>query len=108
MLRVLDSYITYKKEKSLREIGLDLGTLFQVPPIKKEALKNHVLDRRRYLNERPGGIRRFDRVNFEPQDEEYYDMKGEQLCSQIDEWFDRPFGYVKWEKGADEEISEVR
>jgi hypothetical protein len=63
---MLDSYIVYKREKSLREVGHDIGTLFQVPPIKKEALKNHVLDRRRQLTSHYGPkLKKFDRLNFQ-------------------------------------------
>lgn len=65
--RLIDSYIIYKREKPLREVGVDVGTLFQIPPIRKEALKNHVMDRRRLLTMQhgKGNLKKFDRLNYE-------------------------------------------
>lgn len=67
----------YKREKSLREVGMDLGTLFRIPPIKKEGLKNHVLDRRRFLAKSDEGrstLKKFDRADFIPTDSDYYNL----------------------------------
>jgi hypothetical protein len=54
-----------------------MGALFEIPSIKKEGLKNHVLERRRVLNSGDKGkstFRKFDRANFIPTDSEYYNL----------------------------------
>lgn len=93
----------------MRGVGADLGTLFDIPPIKVEALKNHVLERRRWLGE--CGIDGFDRLNCAYSEEgmnvDYYDQVGIEFCETLDEWFNRPSMYVKWEEQYDEPIPEV-
>ncbi|KAI6192336.1 hypothetical protein M3Y97_00326300 [Aphelenchoides bicaudatus] len=84
--RLIDSYIIYKREKP------------------KEALKNHVMDRRRLLTMQhgKGNLKKFDRLNYEPTDSNYYDSVGAQVFSKIDEWYNMPNECVKWDEKYDE------